>query len=67
MNRRVLVFEMATATRLDVALPPLPEKFMTIEAIRELPTADIRSGKKLVSVIGVLKEFREPIPTRGTG
>jgi hypothetical protein len=47
--------------------PPtvLPE-FKTIEEIQNLPDEDLKK-KKIVSVIGFVKDFQPPVQTRGPG
>lgn len=46
--------------------PVLPPGFLSIENILNLPSDKVRTGA-MVSVIGFVKDFQPPIPTRGTG
>jgi hypothetical protein len=48
------------------SLPAVPSGFKTIEEIQNLPNEDIKNQIK-ISVIGFVKDFQPPVPTRGTG
>jgi protection-of-telomeres protein 1 len=47
------------------SVPTVPQGFKTIEEIQNLPNEDLKK-QILVSVIGFVKDFRPPVPTRGT-
>jgi hypothetical protein len=48
------------------SLPTVPLDFKTIQEIQNLPNEDLQR-KIIVSVIGFVKDFQPPTPTRGTG
>jgi protection-of-telomeres protein 1 len=47
------------------SLPAVPSGFKTIEEIQNLPNEDLKK-QILVSVIGFVKDFQPPVPTKGT-
>jgi hypothetical protein len=46
--------------------PKVPSGFKTIEEIQNLPNEDLKK-QILVSVIGFVKDFQPPVPTKRTG
>ena len=46
-------------------VPTVPQGFKTIEEIQNLPNEDLKK-QILVSVIGFVKDFQPPVPTKGT-
>jgi protection-of-telomeres protein 1 len=48
------------------SLPTVLPEFKTIEEIQNLPNEDLQK-KIIVSVIGFVKDFQPPVPTKGPG
>jgi hypothetical protein len=46
--------------------PSLPSGFLTIEGIQSIPSEKVKAGT-MVNLIGFVKDYQPPIPTRGTG
>lgn len=60
-------FKMSSPIDPPLDEPPLPPGFLSIQDIRNLPNEKIAAKIMIKNIVGFVKDFRPPIPTRGTG